>query len=656
MVEVIVGCVGLYGERVDQASVGIKRLRPHIDRYVVIADESVTEEQKQKLRDLGCEVYLHPWEDSMVKMRNQYLEKCQTDDWIIVHDPDEWFCEKFCEDVRKICERAEKDDLALLLINSHDILYLEDGTKTESISDFYKNLIFRKREGTHYEGVGEVKEVHETLIIPGLTNAVRLPKEKYWYEHVKHLHEVWERAARNVFLAGGGNNVGERNPSWKPLRDIFDELGIHNWPEAREYLREGGIDPRLKMWLWANRFEGFDFDHEEMEFGRWYFEYLHPGEAEGWEPVTELEEGSPPEVMRYVEQTYIEVLGRHADQAGKEAYSNAILTGQLKREDLPGLIKRSPEYLQKVPGERVKMQVPVSVDVHITEEIFLEAMKKSQTYWKIIKPKMDIGSFVLNSLNDAPEGKEEFLNWFYANKEEVKLQDFYRKLMEVTEIHLLLSVGSLDEVKTIIQLIDSGDVQHNWEKHYQLKEGDIFVEGGAFWGRYVRKASKKVGSTGQVIAIEPSPENIRILKVLTEAEALENVTIVEKALWSEPGKEQFFIQENPASHQLKRLPLVKTGEMPPEEAEYVEVELDTIENILLGLGIDHVNLLSADIEGAGLAMLKGCGKYLDEKRIRNFAVAVYHMPRAKQEEFISILRNKDYEASLEDEGIVYAHL
>jgi len=437
-VEMIVGCVGVYGERVEQATVCIKRLRPHVDRYVVIVDESVIEEQKQELRDLGCEVYFHPWEDSMVKMRNQYLEKCQTDDWIIVHDPDEWFCQKFCEDARKICEKAGKEDLALLLINSHDITTLEDGTRHENISDFFKNLIFRKIEETRYEGVGEVKEVHETLLIPGLTIVRRLPKEKYWYEHIKYWHEVWERAGRNVFMAGGGNNSGERNSSWRPLREICDDIGLENWTKARDYFRKGNIDPSLKEWLWDNRFEGFDYQHEMMEFGRWYFEYLHPEEKEFldgrvWEPVHEIPVGSPPEVMHYVEQTYMEVLGRHADLAGREAYTKAIIEGQIKREDLPEHLKHSPEYAQlaraSIPGEKVKMQVPISVDVHITEDIFLEALKKSETYWEKIKPKMDIGSFIFDSLKEP----KEFLKWFYETKEEATLHDFYSKLTEVMQ-------------------------------------------------------------------------------------------------------------------------------------------------------------------------------------------------------------------------------
>lgn len=155
----LVGCIGLYGERVDQALVGIKRLRPFVDRYVVIIDETVTDQQKKALTAAGCEVYFHPWTDSMVNMRNQYLKKVQTDDWVIVHDPDEHFNERFCNDVKSILPTAEEQGIDLLLINSHDSDIDKDGKRQERISDFFKNLIYRKREGTHYEGVGERKRI-----------------------------------------------------------------------------------------------------------------------------------------------------------------------------------------------------------------------------------------------------------------------------------------------------------------------------------------------------------------------------------------------------------------------------------------------------------------------------------------------------------------
>jgi len=383
----------------EQTKECIRRIRPYVDRAVIIVDETVTEESKKWLRDHNCEVYFHPWEDSMVKMRNQYLQKCQHGDWIVVSDPDEWFCEEFCKDLRKIIEDAERNGIGLLLINSHDILIKEDGTKEESVSDFFKNLIFKYEEGVRYEGVGEVKEVHEELKLPPGTKVAALPK-RYYYEHVKYWHEVWERAARNVFIAGGGNNVGTRNKAWPKLRQICYELGLDTWPKAREYFRRGNIDPRLKEWLWENRQDGWDYEHEMMEFGRWYFEYLHPEEAKFpdgrvWKPIFELKPGSPQEVMRYVEQCYLEVLGRHADDEGKQAYTRAILEGRIRREDLPEILRRSPEYRMRFPEKfkeekRVKLQVPVDVNVRVSEDMFVQALMRSGTYWQKIKPMLNL--------------------------------------------------------------------------------------------------------------------------------------------------------------------------------------------------------------------------------------------------------------------------
>lgn len=421
----IVEAIGVYGERVEQALVGIRRLRPFVDRAVVIVDETVTDQQKKALTAAGCEVYFHPWTDSMVNMRNQYLKKVQTDDWVIVHDPDEHFNERFCNDVKSILPTAEEQGIDLLLINSHDSDIDKDGKRQERISDFFKNLIYRKREGTHYEGVGEVKEVHETLIIPGTMKQVRLDPKKYWYTHEKYWWEVWERAARNVFMAGGGNNAGSRNPSWKPLREICESIGLTDWTKIRDYFRKGNIDPRLKKWLWDNRSEGFDYDHEEMEFGRWYFEYLRPEEAEGWKPITEIPQGHPAEVMRFVEDCYMKVLGRHADQPGKEAYTQAILEGNLRREDLPDVLKRSLEYQEKVGEvESVKVKVPINVDVRMSESIILDALRRSKTYWEIVKPKLDIGTFIKESLGD--EEWRDFLVWFY--KTEPTFHQFIAKL------------------------------------------------------------------------------------------------------------------------------------------------------------------------------------------------------------------------------------
>lgn len=392
----IVFCQGTYEERMSQTSACVERIRPYVDRAVIIVDESVSEESKKWLEEQGCEVYVHPWEDSMVRMRNQYLKRCEHGDWVIVSDPDELFCKKFCEDVRRIIEKAEAEGIGLLLINSHDTTYMKDEPPSETVSDFFKNLIFKYEEGVVYEGVGEIKEVHETLKLPPNTKVSKLPPE-YYYEHIKYWHEVFERAARNVFLGGGGNNVGGINTAWVPLRELCYELGLDNWPKTREYLRKGGIDSRLKEWLWDNRSEGYNFMHEMMEFGRWYFEYLHPEEAEFddgrvWEAILELEPGSPPEVARYIHQCYQEILGRPADQEGLDVYGKAILEDRLKREDLPTVLKQSQEYMRKhapEAQESVRLKVPVNVDVRLSEDLAFQGLMRSET-WLNIKTKLEL--------------------------------------------------------------------------------------------------------------------------------------------------------------------------------------------------------------------------------------------------------------------------
>lgn len=54
-----------------------------------------------------------------------------------------------------------------------------------------------------------------------------------------------------------------------------------------------------------------------------------------------------------------------------------------------------------------------------------------------------------------------------------------------------------DKERALIRGVDWSKVEHIWEYEYELREGDIFLEGGAFMGRYIKRASKKVGPATQ---------------------------------------------------------------------------------------------------------------------------------------------------------------
>jgi FkbM family methyltransferase len=64
-----------------------------------------------------------------------------------------------------------------------------------------------------------------------------------------------------------------------------------------------------------------------------------------------------------------------------------------------------------------------------------------------------------------------------------------------------------------------------------LKPGDIFLDIGAYIGLYTLDASKKVGKNGVVVAVEPSPENFKLLSA--NVCGLSNVILVNAALWKQ---------------------------------------------------------------------------------------------------------------------------
>ena len=69
-----------------------------------------------------------------------------------------------------------------------------------------------------------------------------------------------------------------------------------------------------------------------------------------------------------------------------------------------------------------------------------------------------------------------------------------------------------------------------------IKEGDIIIDAGADIGLFSVLAAFKVKEKGRVIAVEPEPNNLKILRENVELNYLKNVIIVPKALYDKPGK------------------------------------------------------------------------------------------------------------------------
>ncbi|MFN4133678.1 MAG: FkbM family methyltransferase, partial [Candidatus Hadarchaeales archaeon] len=63
-----------------------------------------------------------------------------------------------------------------------------------------------------------------------------------------------------------------------------------------------------------------------------------------------------------------------------------------------------------------------------------------------------------------------------------------------------------------------------------LREGDVFLDIGAYVGYYTLLASRKVGKSGVVIAVEPDKKNFKML--LFNTRKLQNVIPVNAAVYS----------------------------------------------------------------------------------------------------------------------------
>ena len=138
-------------------------------------------------------------------------------------------------------------------------------------------------------------------------------------------------------------------------------------------------------------------------------------------------------------------------------------------------------------------------------------------------------------------------------------------------------------------------------KYFDINEGDIVIDAGANIGGFTVQAGKKVGKNGKVIAIEPDPNNMKILKLNCEANNLGNVIFVEKGLWSKKDKLEFYESHRPGEHSL-----IHTNEQHEKIIKKSKIiDVDTFDNILYDNNIKKVDFVKVDIEGAEYEALLG---------------------------------------------------
>jgi FkbM family methyltransferase len=148
------------------------------------------------------------------------------------------------------------------------------------------------------------------------------------------------------------------------------------------------------------------------------------------------------------------------------------------------------------------------------------------------------------------------------------------------------------------------------------RAGDIVLDCGANVGVYTRIALD-VGAA-KVVAIEPAPENVRVLRKNFEREVAEGrVLVYSKGVWDKEDMLPMTIDPSNSAADSFVLPRGKG-------AKVQMLSVTTIDKIVAELGLERVDFIKFDIEGAERRALAGARATLARYRPR-MAVCVYHL-------------------------------
>lgn len=146
----------------------------------------------------------------------------------------------------------------------------------------------------------------------------------------------------------------------------------------------------------------------------------------------------------------------------------------------------------------------------------------------------------------------------------------------------------------------------------RVRPGDVVIDGGACWGDTALYFAPLVGGSGRVISYEFSPSNLVLLasNLARNPDLAARIQVEHRALW-ERSDERLAIEGTG--------PATQVG--PTQDGDGVLTR--AIDDVPEALGLNRIDFIKLDIEGAELSALKGADRTLRRDRPR-LAIALYH--------------------------------
>ena len=145
------------------------------------------------------------------------------------------------------------------------------------------------------------------------------------------------------------------------------------------------------------------------------------------------------------------------------------------------------------------------------------------------------------------------------------------------------------------------------------RSNDVVLDCGGFWGDTALWIADRVGADGQVHSFEfvPASRDVFAQNLALNDELAERIRVTGRALWSRSGETLRFEPGHGAGTSLL------------EGAGAEQVRTITIDDYVAEQGLNRVDFIKMDIEGAELEALRGAEKTLRHHRPR-LAISAYH--------------------------------
>lgn len=177
-----------------------------------------------------------------------------------------------------------------------------------------------------------------------------------------------------------------------------------------------------------------------------------------------------------------------------------------------------------------------------------------------------------------------------------------------------------------------------------LAPGMTFVDVGANWGYHTLRAAHLVGETGRVLCLEPDPRLFQMLRRNIARNRLPQVRPLEVAAAEAPGTARL-IGYDPSGGNYGISQLATAID---EAQGTFRVEARDLDGLLDEHGVETVDVLKMDIEGAEALALAGLSRRLDNGDVARLLLELHPVALAERgttpEALVDLLLARGYQA------------